>query len=125
MTITKQSAKQKGRKLVQTVKEMLLSTFSILQNDDILCASGSTPGEDIQLSPLARGLFPFSVACKNQQNLSIWAALKQCQTNAGKHIPLLIFKRNHSTIYAAMPFNELLSILALLKDTTNANNISR
>lgn len=51
-------------------------------------------GEDVQLSPRARQLFPFSVECKNTERLSLWAALAQANANAKGHTPLLVAKRN-------------------------------
>jgi hypothetical protein len=111
MTIIKRSAKAKGRLLVYKVKQLILNTFSDLQDEDLLVPSGSKPGEDLQLSPLARKVFPFSIECKNQESLSIWSALKQCEYNANKYTPLLIFKRNRSNIYATLLLDDLLNLL--------------
>ena len=68
-------------------------------------------GEDVLLSPAARKLFPFATECKNQEKLNIWSSLEQAETNAGKHIPLLVFKRNRSKIYATIEFERLLELL--------------
>ena len=68
-------------------------------------------GEDILLSPAARKLFPFSVECKNQEKLNIWSSLEQTETNAGKHTPFLIFKRNRSKTYAVLQLDDLMEML--------------
>jgi hypothetical protein len=68
-------------------------------------------GEDIKLSPAARKLIPYSFECKNQEKLSIWSPLEQAESNAGKHIPLLVFKRNRSKTYAVLEFDKLLELL--------------
>jgi hypothetical protein len=68
-------------------------------------------GEDIKLSPAARKLIPYSFECKNQEKLSIWSSLEQAESNAGKHIPLLVFKRNRSKTYAVLEFDKLLELL--------------
>ena len=68
-------------------------------------------GEDILLSPAARKLFPFSTECKNQEKLNIWSSLEQAETNSGKHIPIVIFKRNRSKTYVALEFEKLLELL--------------
>ena len=31
-------------------------------------------GEDLMLSPLARDLFPYSIECKNQAAINVWAS---------------------------------------------------
>ena len=68
-------------------------------------------GEDILLSPAARKLFPFSTECKNQEKLNIWSSLEQAEDNAGKHIPLVVFKRNRSKTYAVLEIENLMKLL--------------
>ena len=51
-------------------------------------------GEDLMLSPAARQLWPYSVECKNQEALNLWAAWSQACANAGDYQPVLIVKRN-------------------------------
>ena len=46
-----------------------------------------------------------------QEKLNIWDSLKQAESNAGKHTPLLVFKRNRSKIYATIEFERLLELL--------------
>ena len=106
------SAKAKGRRLQNQVRDLLLETFKDeLEPDDIRSITMGDSGEDILFSPVARKLFPFSVECKNQERLSIWEALIQAEDNSGKHAPLLIFKRNRSKTYAVLEFKELLKLL--------------
>jgi hypothetical protein len=106
----RKSAKNKGRRLVYDIKSILLKYFK-LEEDDILIPSGSQPGEDIQFSPLAKKLIPFSIEAKNQEKLSIWSALKQCEGNSKGRIPLLIFKRNRTRTYAVIELEELLKLM--------------
>ena len=106
------NAKAKGRRLQNQVRDLLLETFKDeLEPDDIRSQIMGMSGEDIVLSPAARRLFPFSVECKAQESLSIWSALEQAESNAGKHIPLLVFKRNRSKTYAVLEFDKLLELL--------------
>jgi len=106
------SAKAKGRRLQNQVRDLLLEKFnSKLEQDDIRSQIMGMSGEDIVLSPAARKLFPFSVECKSQEKLSIWSSLEQAEDNSGDHIPLLIFKRNRSKTYAVLEFEELLKLL--------------
>ena len=105
------SAKNKGKRLQNKVRDIILEKFDKLEPDDVRSITMGDAGEDILLSPAARRLFPFSVECKAQESLSIWSALQQAESNAGKHIPLLVFKRNRSKTYAVLEFKELLKLL--------------
>ena len=105
------SAKNKGKRLQNDVRDLILETFTELEPDDVRSTTMGDSGEDILLSPAARKLFPFSVECKNQEKLNIWSSLEQAETNAGPHIPLLVFKRNRSKTYISMEINDLIKIL--------------
>ncbi len=105
------SAKNKGKRLQNKVRDIILEKFDKLEPDDVRSITMGDSGEDILLSPAARRLFPFSVECKAQESLSIWYALEQAESNAGKHIPLLVFKRNRSKTYAVLEFDKLLELL--------------
>lgn len=108
------SAKQKGRRLQQEVRNLLIQYFG-LHEDDVQSRSMGACGEDLQLSPKARKVFPFSVEAKCQQALSIWSALKQAEANCNGHTPLLVFKRNRSEVYCALRMEDLLKLLRRLK----------
>jgi hypothetical protein len=88
-----------------------LEKFTQLEEDDVRSTTMGDSGEDVLLSPAARKLFPFSVECKNQEKLNIWSSLEQAKTNAGKHTPLLVFKRNRSKTYVALEIDNLLDLL--------------
>ena len=106
------SAKNKGKRLQNKIRDLILEKFNnILEQDDVRSITMGDSGEDILLSPAARKLFPYSVECKNQEKLNIWSALEQAEENSGKHLPLVIFKRNRSKTYAVLEFKELLKLL--------------
>ena len=105
------SAKNKGKRLQNKIRDLLLEKFDILEPDDVRSITMCDSGEDILLSPAARKLFPFSVECKNQEKLNIWGALEQAEDNSGNHTPLVIFKRNRSKTYAVLEFDRLLELL--------------
>ena len=105
------SAKNKGKRLQNDVRDLILETFKELEPDDVRSTTMGDSGEDVLLSPAARKLFPFSVECKNQEKLNIWSSLEQTETNAGKHTPLLIFKRNRSKTYAVLQLDDLMEML--------------
>ena len=105
------SAKNKGKRLQNKVRDLILEKFNQLEPDDVRSITMGDSGEDILLSPAARRLFPFSVECKNQEKLNIWSALEQAEDNSGNHIPLVIFKRNRTKTYAVLEFDKLLELL--------------
>ena len=105
------SAKNKGKRLQNKVRDLILEKFNQLEPDDVRSVTMGESGEDILLSPTARKLFPFSTECKNQEKLNIWSSLEQAESNSGKHIPIVIFKRNRSKTYVALEFEKLLELL--------------
>ena len=105
------SAKNKGKRLQNNVRDLILEKFTQLEPDDVRSITMGDSGEDILLSPAARRLFPFSVECKNQEKLNIWSSLEQAEGNSGNHPPLVIFKRNRTKTYAVLEFDELLKLL--------------
>ena len=105
------SAKNKGKRLQNKIRDLILEKFDILESDDVRSITMGDSGEDILLSPAARRVFPFSVECKNQEKLNIWGALEQAEENSGNHTPLVIFKRNRTKTYAVLEFDELLKLL--------------
>ena len=105
------SAKNKGKRLQNKIRDLILEKFNSLEPDDVRSITMGDSGEDILLSPAARRLFPYSVECKNQEKINIWSSLEQAEENSGKHTPLVIFKRNRSKTYAVLEFDRLLELL--------------
>jgi len=104
------SCKAKGRTLQKEVIAFLKFRYGF-NDDDLKSIPMGCSGEDIWLSTEARKVFPFSVECKNQENISIWKCIQQAETNAKEHIPLLIFRRNNSKTYAVIEFTKLVELL--------------
>ena len=106
------SAKNKGKRLQNKVRDLLLETFKgKLEPDDIRSITMGESGEDILLSPAARRLIPYSFECKNQEKLSIWSALEQAEENSGDYPPVLIFKRNRSKTYVTIELEEFIKLI--------------
>lgn len=105
------SAKQKGRRFQQDVRDKLLEVSNGLEPDDIRSASMGAYGEDILFSPAARRQFPFSIECKNVEKLSIWRCIDQARANApAGTTPIVAFTRNREVPHLAIPMNEFLRI---------------
>jgi hypothetical protein len=105
------SAKNKGKRLQNNVRDLLLETFNQLEPDDIKSAIMGESGEDIKLSPAARRLIPYSFECKNQEALNIWSSLEQAETNSGDYDPVLIFKRNRTKTYAVINIEKFIELI--------------
>lgn len=110
--------KSKGRKLQQLTRDLILETFKEdLEFDDVKSTSMGASGMDVQLSPAAQRLFPFSVENKNQESINIFAALAQAESNSTEKLkPLVVFKKNRTKTYAALEFTEFLKLLKELTD---------
>ena len=78
-------SKNKGKRLQNDVRDLILETFKELEPDDVRSTTMGDSGEDILLSPAARKLFPFAVECKNQERLNIWDSLSQAESGTPDH----------------------------------------
>jgi hypothetical protein len=103
------SAKAKGKRCAQEVKELLLE-YALLEDGDVVVTPSGVPGVDLHLSPLAFKEFPFAIECKNQESIQIWQALKQAESHQ-PGIPTLFFKRNRSELYCALKASDLFQLL--------------
>ena len=88
-----QSAKAKGRRLQQWVRDRLIEHG--VHPEDIESRSMGAGGEDLILARAARELFPFSFECKNVERLNVWSAWDQAGENSGDYAPALVIKRNN------------------------------
>lgn len=112
MTITHRSAKAKGNRLQNEVRDKLRIIYTSLEDDDIVCAFGSQTGCDLKLSPAALKYIPYSFECKNTEKLQIWAALEQAEANTKpKTEPVVVFKRNRSKTYAVIELDTFLKLI--------------
>ena len=90
-----QSAKAKGRRLQQWFRDLLIEKLNI-HPEDIESRSMGAGGEDLIMARAAREKFPYSVECKNQENINLWESYNQAKQNSKNHEPVVILKRNNS-----------------------------
>jgi len=93
MMMKTQSRKAKGRRLQQQFMQLLIEKLDI-DPEDIESRSMGAGGEDLIMSKAARNKFPYSIECKNQEKLNIWAAWEQANGNKGLYEPLVVIKKN-------------------------------
>lgn len=106
-----QSSKKKGRAFMVQVAWLLRAALD-LDEDDVYVKATSQIGCDLHLSPKALQRFPFSIEGKCQETLSIWAALKQAESNATLELPpILFFRRAETLTYVALRFTDFVRFL--------------
>lgn len=88
-----QSAKAKGRKFQQWVRDRLIEVLSI-HPEDIESRSMGAGGEDLIMARAARAAFPYSIECKNVEKLNVYEAYNQAEANCGDYEPILFMKKN-------------------------------
>ena len=89
------SAKQKGRKLQQWMRDLLIEKLGV-HPEDIESRSMGSQGEDLIMARAAREKFPLSIECKNQESVNVWKSYEQAAENSGEYEPVLVIKRNQS-----------------------------
>lgn len=89
-----QSAKAKGRRFQQWVRDVLIEKLKI-HPEDIESRSMGAGGEDLIMARAARESFPYSIECKNQEALNVWKSYEQSEANSGDYEPILFIKRNN------------------------------
>ena len=87
------SAKAKGRRLQQWVRDRLIESLNI-HPEDIESRSMGAGGEDLIMARAARQKFPHSIECKNVEKLNVWEAYEQAAANSGNYEPIVVMKKN-------------------------------
>lgn len=118
-TISPHSRKSKGRLLQKKIVQELRDHFAMDEDakthyeGDIQAIPMGCSGIDIKLSPAAQNKIPFDIEAKCQESINIWSAMRQAEMNADpSRIPLVVFKRNRSKVYACLELSHLLTLVA-------------
>lgn len=90
--ISTAARKSKGRQLQQKMRDAILASFPLLETDDVKSTAMGQGGEDVQLSPAARKVFPYSIECKRHKAFAVYGPYEQASTNAGGYEPLLVIQ---------------------------------
>ena len=89
-----QSAKAKGRRLQQWVRDLLIEELRV-HPEDVESRSMGAGGEDLIMARAAREKFPYSIECKNQEKVNIWESYSQAVENSKDYEPIVVVKRNN------------------------------
>lgn len=108
--MTPQSAKAKGRRLQQYVRDKFLEHFPSLGRDDVRSTAMGQGGEDVQLSVAARRLIPYQTECKNKARSQVHTWYAQAAEH-GDHEPLLVVKQDGAEVLAVISLDNFLRLL--------------
>jgi hypothetical protein len=112
MAIKTASAKGKGRRHQQWVRDRLLDLFPDLEPDDIKSTSMGASGEDVQLSPAARKQIPISIECKAYKSFAVYKIMDQATENSKEGIePVAIIKADRKSPLAVVDAVYFLKLL--------------
>ena len=109
-----QSAKAKGRKLQQHVRDAIIEAFKEhgVEPDDVKSTAMGQGGADVQLSPFAKSFFPYSVECKSHKGMAIYGIYSQAEANTDKDTePLVVVKINNRKPLAVVDFDHYMMLV--------------
>lgn len=110
------SAKAKGKKLQNLVRDKILEVYWQLEPDDVKSTTMGEKGEDVQLSPAARKLFPYSVECKVRASMPVYGWYAQAKHNAPHGMePMLVIKQDRSKPLVMVDLDHYFSLLEKLR----------
>lgn len=115
------SAKAKGRRLQQFVRDRILEVFNWIgfRPDDVKSTSMGAPDEDIQLSPFARDILPVSIECKSHKSMAVYKLYDQAMDNCNGYHPVLVIKADRREPLAVIDFEHWLQLeLTRVKEET-------
>jgi len=108
------SAKSKGRRLQQYVRDSILTLFQEeLTPADVSSNPMGCAGCDVVLSTRARELFPYAVECKNCESWTIPAWWVQTTANANKEglKPALVISKNRQEPLVILRYTDYLELI--------------
>jgi hypothetical protein len=118
LNLKPQSAKAKGRKLQQWVRDQILQRFPTLSTDDVRSTSMGAGGEDVQLSTAARELVTYTIECKNRKAIAVYKDYEQAKTH-GLIEPLVILKQNLSKPLALVDAEHFFDLVVKIEELKN------
>ena len=113
-----QSAKSKGRRLQQWVRNILMEKLDV-HPEDVESRSMGSGGEDLIMARAARSKFPYSIECKNQESVNIWNSYAQAKGNAGEYERLVVLKRNNTKPLVLLDAEYFIALHKVIKELAN------
>lgn len=96
------SAKAKGRRLQDWIKQKLCDTLSI-PTTEVRTAIMGESGADVTIHSTHSQKFLYKIECKNQEGMkNLYRAFQQTVSHKGTGEPLLFIKSNHERVLAVV-----------------------
>lgn len=114
--MTPRSAKNKGKKLQNDVKRLLVSAFPEYEGHIKSTTMGES-GEDIQISPTARKAIPYQFECKSRANMVVYKDYEQARSH-GNYEPALVIKQNASKPLAVIDLEKFIQLIRIAHDNS-------
>jgi len=125
MPIKTSSAKAKGRRLQNDVRDILFKRYPWLKEGDLDSCSMGSGGVDIKMSPLARKTLGMSIECKATKKTPSLAELRQARANAYEGTLASVVWSPHGSgpdkALIMMDFKEFLDFVDWINDETLAD----
>lgn len=116
MPITTSSAKNKGRKAQQGVRDAILSTFPTLLADDVVSTPMGVTGADLLLSPAAQDICPYAFEVKARAKWSALEWVDQAIRHAGRSsrslTPIVVVKPDRRQPHVIVPLDHFMELVA-------------
>lgn len=120
MAIKTQSAKAKGRRLQNYIRDRLLERFPWLGEGDVESCSMGSSGVDLKMSPLARKTLPISIEAKKTKKTPSRAELEQSRANAyGTTVPAVVWCPHGCGMQKSMIMFDLEEFLSWYEEVAN------
>lgn len=110
-TLTPQSAKAKGRRLQQWVRDKILLKIPGLRAGDVVSTPMGVNGTDIQLSPHALDILPIQTECKSNKSFAVYKIYEQAKEH-GDTEPVVFLKADFKRPLAVVDAEHYLDLWA-------------
>jgi hypothetical protein len=89
------SAKNKGKKFQNYVRDRILQTFPQLEENDVKSTTMGESGTDVFLSPAAAKVFPYGVECKSIAKFVGNTYFDQARSNTPEGMESVVFVKEN------------------------------
>jgi hypothetical protein len=100
---------------------MILAAFLQLEPDDVKSTSMGASGEDVQLSPAARRLFPYQIECKAKAKAQVYTWYEQAKSH-GDHEPVVFIKKDRSKPLVVVDAEHFVELVKKANSASNQSN---
>lgn len=114
------SAKAKGRKGQQEIRDAILKTFPHLDPDDVRSTAMGQQGEDIQLSPLARKSLPISIEVKRRKDFATLYGYQDQAKQEGYYEPVVFLRGDRRPWLVVVNIEHYLELVECKSQTDNS-----